>query len=142
MQVAVHRTTRHPTCKVALLRPAAVALYLGSGRWDSNPRLFAWEANTLPLSYARSLLPSEVHPFFAALYCLVKATPVWRYRTAETAATIAKRAAKRPTGLWSPKKGFNTVATRKASTAPVPAATWSARARLRLALALTARPIR
>ncbi len=24
-----------------------------SGRWDSNPRLFAWEANTLPLSYAR-----------------------------------------------------------------------------------------
>ena len=26
-----------------------------SGRWDSNPRLFAWEANTLPLSYARSM---------------------------------------------------------------------------------------
>ncbi len=24
-----------------------------SGRGDSNPRLFAWEANTLPLSYAR-----------------------------------------------------------------------------------------
>ena len=24
-----------------------------SGRWDSNPRLSAWEADTLPLSYAR-----------------------------------------------------------------------------------------
>src|SRR5437867_7286718 len=25
-----------------------------SGQWDSNPRLSAWEADTLPLSYARS----------------------------------------------------------------------------------------
>ena len=25
-----------------------------SGRWDSNPRRLAWEASTLPLSYARS----------------------------------------------------------------------------------------
>ncbi len=24
-----------------------------SGRWDSNPQLPAWEAGTLPLSYAR-----------------------------------------------------------------------------------------
>ena len=26
-----------------------------SGRWDLNPRQLAWEARTLPLSYARSL---------------------------------------------------------------------------------------
>ncbi len=26
-----------------------------SGRWDSNPRRLAWEASTLPLSYARSI---------------------------------------------------------------------------------------
>ena len=25
-----------------------------SGRWDLNPRQLAWEARTLPLSYARS----------------------------------------------------------------------------------------
>ncbi len=28
---------------------------LWSGRWDLNPRQLAWEARTLPLSYARSL---------------------------------------------------------------------------------------
>ena len=27
--------------------------FVWSGRGDSNPRLFAWEANTLPLSYTR-----------------------------------------------------------------------------------------
>jgi hypothetical protein len=27
-----------------------------SGRWDLNPRQLAWEARTLPLSYARSLM--------------------------------------------------------------------------------------
>ena len=32
-----------------------------SGRWDSNPRLFAWEANTLPLSYARTGAASIKH---------------------------------------------------------------------------------
>ena len=29
--------------------------YGWSGRRDSNPRLSAWEANTLPLSYARKI---------------------------------------------------------------------------------------
>ncbi len=29
-----------------------------SGRWDLNPRQLAWEARTLPLSYARSRLAS------------------------------------------------------------------------------------
>ncbi len=33
-----------------------------SGRWDLNPRQLAWEARTLPLSYARSL---EVVTFYA-----------------------------------------------------------------------------
>lgn len=28
-----------------------------SGQWDSNPQLPAWEAGTLPLSYARSQGP-------------------------------------------------------------------------------------
>jgi hypothetical protein len=30
-----------------------------SGRWDLNPRQLAWEARTLPLSYARSRLRDE-----------------------------------------------------------------------------------
>src|SRR6185295_19482893 len=37
-------------------------LYTGnywSGRWDLNPRQLAWEARTLPLSYARSTTPER-----------------------------------------------------------------------------------
>src|SRR6476646_3337829 len=30
-----------------------------SGRWDLNPRQLAWEARTLPLSYARSTTPER-----------------------------------------------------------------------------------
>jgi hypothetical protein len=32
-----------------------VELEFWSGRWDLNPRQLAWEARTLPLSYARPL---------------------------------------------------------------------------------------
>ena len=31
-----------------------------SGRWDLNPRQLAWEARTLPLSYARSFKPAGI----------------------------------------------------------------------------------
>ena len=35
-----------------------------SGRWDLNPRQLAWEARTLPLSYARSRLRDESYDGF------------------------------------------------------------------------------
>ena len=41
------------SCALRLWRGPGGSGTAWSGRWDSNPRLFAWEANTLPLSYAR-----------------------------------------------------------------------------------------
>ena len=35
--------------------PTRTLCCIWSGRWDLNPRQLAWEARTLPLSYARSL---------------------------------------------------------------------------------------
>ena len=35
--------------------PPVLASWVWSGRWDLNPRQLAWEARTLPLSYARSM---------------------------------------------------------------------------------------
>ena len=35
---------------------------LWSGRWDSNPRLSAWEADVLPLNYSRSYVKSAKVP--------------------------------------------------------------------------------
>src|SRR3990172_11061322 len=37
--------------------PASLRSLNWSGRWDLNPRPSAWEADALPLSYARSPLP-------------------------------------------------------------------------------------
>ncbi len=34
--------------------PTEEHCWIWSGRWDLNPRQLAWEARTLPLSYARS----------------------------------------------------------------------------------------
>src|SRR4026207_2572352 len=39
----------------AILKVPGRASLVWSGRWDLNPRQLAWEARTLPLSYARSL---------------------------------------------------------------------------------------
>ena len=36
-------------------KPTGTLQRIWSGRWDLNPRQLAWEARTLPLSYARSL---------------------------------------------------------------------------------------
>ena len=45
--------------RVVLRRPSKRPLfYYWSGRWGSNPRPSAWEADALPLSYARSLSDS------------------------------------------------------------------------------------
>ena len=38
----------------AILKVPGRASLVWSGRWDLNPRQLAWEARTLPLSYARS----------------------------------------------------------------------------------------
>ncbi len=37
-------------------------VFFWSGRWDLNPRQLAWEARTLPLSYARPLRKEELNP--------------------------------------------------------------------------------
>ena len=44
-----------------------------SGRWDLNPRQLAWEARTLPLSYARSLRYAVLASVYTAIptYCPV-----------------------------------------------------------------------
>ncbi len=39
-----------------------VGLKCWSGRWDLNPRQLAWEARTLPLSYARPLSTEASNP--------------------------------------------------------------------------------
>ena len=44
--------------RLALMRPNVNMIW--SGRRDSNPRLSAWEANTLPLSYARKSITYSV----------------------------------------------------------------------------------
>ena len=46
-----------------------------SGRWDSNPRLFAWEANTLPLSYARPLVGAIIIADVGVVVSLYILTP-------------------------------------------------------------------
>lgn len=37
-----------------ILKTSQISGKYWSGRWDLNPRQLAWEARTLPLSYARS----------------------------------------------------------------------------------------
>ncbi len=47
--------------EVIVLRPS-VTFRRWSGRGDSNPRLSAWEADTLPLSYARPVPTVPILP--------------------------------------------------------------------------------
>ena len=79
LKLRLFALTARPTAAVVLPLPFPVYMWISpflmdiikwSGRRDSNPRLPAWEANTLPLSYARSSVYNNQAMFYKSR-CMV-----------------------------------------------------------------------